>query len=68
MSELEIAVRAIELYAAKHPRPSQVTQEQAAEMVGVSAATISRMVKAGTLKLNKFGRIPIDEIDRALVA
>lgn len=68
MSELEIAVRAIEIYAAKHPRPSQVTQEQAAEMVGVSPATISRMVKAGVLKLNKFGRIPITEIDQALVA
>ena len=68
MSELELAVKAIEMYAAQHPRPSQVTQEQAAEMVGVSPATISRMVKAGALKLNKFGRIPIAEIDKALVA
>ena len=32
------------------PRPSQVTQDQVAEMVGVSRATVSRMVKAGQLK------------------
>lgn len=63
---LRIALKAIQLYAESHPRPSQVTQDQAAEMVGVSAATISRMVKAGELKLNKFGRISIGEIDRAL--
>ena len=63
---LEIARMAVQHYAESHPRPSQVTQDQAAEMVGVSAATISRMVKAGVLKLNKFGRISIGEIDRAL--
>lgn len=66
MSELEIAVKAIETYVERHPRPSQVTQEQAAEMVGVSPSTISRMIKAGQLKLNKFGRLPIAEIDKAL--
>ncbi len=66
MSELEIALKAVEIYAAKHPRPSQITQEQAAEMAGVSRATVSRMVKAGQIRLNKFGRIPIEEFDRAL--
>lgn len=67
MSEIEtVALRAVQLYAEAHPRPSSVTQEQAAEMVGVSRATISRMVKAGVLKLNKFGRIPTAEVDRAL--
>lgn len=45
---VEIAVKAVQIYAETHPRPSQVTQDQAAEMVGVSPATISRMVKAGT--------------------
>lgn len=65
---VEIAVKAIQIYAETHPRPSQVTQDQAAEMVGVSPATISRMVKAGVLKLNKFGRIPVSEIDRAIAA
>lgn len=67
MSEiLDVAIKAIRLYAEMHPRPSQVTQLQAAEMMGVSRATISRMVKAGTLRLNKCGLIPIAEIDKAL--
>jgi DNA-binding transcriptional regulator PaaX len=35
-------------------------------MVGVSRATVSRMVKAGQLKLNKFGKVSISEVDRAL--
>lgn len=68
MSELEIATKAVQLYAETHPRPSQVTHEQAAEMVGVSRMTIHRMIKAGKIKLNKFGRIPTAEIDKALVA
>lgn len=68
MSEVEIALKAVQIYAETHPRPSQVTQDQAAEMVGVSPATISRMVKAGVIKLNKFGRIPVSEIDRAIAA
>lgn len=66
MSELEIATKAVQLYAETHPRPSQVTQEQAAEMAGVSRMTIHRMIKSGQLKLNKFGRIPTAEIDKAL--
>ena len=66
-SDLDAAIaRAIQLYAEAHPRPSQVTQDQAAEMVKVSPATISRMVRSGRLKLNEFGRIPISELDRAL--
>ena len=68
MSELEIAIKAVQLYAEAHPRPSHVTQAQAAEMLNVSEATISRMVKAGSLKLNKVGRIPAAEIDKALAA
>jgi len=66
MTELQLAAAAVRVYAETHPRPSQVTQKQAAEMVGVSEATICRMVRDGALKLNKFGRIPIVEIDRAL--
>lgn len=61
-----VATRAVQRYAETHPRPSQVTQDQAAEMTGVSRMTIHRMIKAGQLKLNGFGRIPITEIDRAL--
>lgn len=68
MTELQLAAAAIRVFAETHPRPSHVTQQQASEMVGVSIATISRMVRDGTLKLNKFGRIPIAEIDQALAA
>ena len=66
MSEVEIALKAVQLYAEPHPRPSQVTQDQAAEMAGVSRGTISKMIKSGRLKLNEFGRIPVSEIDRAI--
>lgn len=66
--QLEIAARAVQLYAETHPRPPQVTQTQAAQMIGVSRPTLSRMVKAGTLKLNACGMIPISEIDRVLAA
>lgn len=68
MSEVDIAMKAIQLYAETHPRPSQVTQDQAAEMAGVSRGTISKMIKSGQLKLNDFGRIPVSEIDRAIAA
>jgi excisionase family DNA binding protein len=66
MSEIEIAVKAVQLYAERHPRPCQVTITQAAEMLGLSRHTVSKMVKAGQFKLNKCGLIPIEQIDRAL--
>lgn len=66
MSALDLAFQAVRLYAETHPRPSQVTQIQAAEMLNVSRATVSRMVKAGLLPLNKCGLIPTTEIDLAL--
>lgn len=66
MSDLETAIKAIQLYAEMRPRPSQVTQTQAAEMLGVSRPTISKMIRNGVLSLNKCGLIPITEIDRAL--
>ena len=68
MSEVDIALKAVQLYAETHPRPSQVTQDQAAEMAGVSRGTISKMIKSGRVKLNEFGRIPVSEIDRAIAA
>lgn len=68
MTEVEIAVKAVQIYAEMRPRPSQVTQDQAAEMAGVSRGTISKMIKSGRLKLNEFGRIPVSEIDRAIAA
>ena len=51
-----------------HPRPSCVTLEQAAELLGVSSRTISNMARQGRIKRNKLGRIPIVEIDRILSA
>ncbi|CAJ8547297.1 Uncharacterised protein [Burkholderia pseudomallei] len=62
---ISLARRAVQLYAETHPRPTQVTQLQAAEMLGISRATVSRMVKAGQLKLNRCGMIPIELIDEA---
>lgn len=63
---LEIAIKAVQLYAESHPRPSQVTQTQAAEMLGISRWTVRRMIEAGTLKLNRCGLIPVSQIDRVL--
>lgn len=47
-------------------RPRHVTQRQAAEMLNLSNSTISRMVKAGSIRLNKCGLIPIDQIDEVV--
>jgi transcription initiation factor TFIIIB Brf1 subunit/transcription initiation factor TFIIB len=63
---LAVALKAIELYAASHPRPAHVTQKQAAEMLGRSEPTIRKMVQFGTLKLNACGMIPIAQIDAAI--
>lgn len=57
---------AIRRYAEARPRPVHVTRKQAAEMLGVSARTITRLIAAKQIKTNKFGLIPIGEIDRAL--
>lgn len=67
-NNLLVAFQAVRMYAESHPRPSQVTQRQAAEMLDLSAPTIGRMVKAGILKLNAAGMIPISEIDAVLQA
>lgn len=64
---LEIATKAVQIYAETHPRPSSVTQKQAAEMLNVSAPTLGRIVKTGRLRLNALGRIPIMQVD-ALIA
>lgn len=58
--------KAMDAHAERHPRPSQVNQKQAAEMLGVSPRTVHNLLKAGVLKLNKCGLIPIGQIDAAL--
>lgn len=67
--ELMIACarKGAQLYAEQHPRPTQITQVQAAEMLHVSPQTVSKMVRNGRLRLNKFGMIPISQIDDALL-
>jgi len=64
--DLRIAVLAVQLYAERHPRPVQVMITQAAQMLGLSRPTVSKMVKFGTFKLNKCGMIPMEQVDHAL--
>ena len=61
--ELRIAYLAVRLYAETHPRPTQVTQQQAAEMLGVSSRTVRRYIRPGQLKLNRCGQLPIEAVD-----
>ena len=63
---LRIAKHAVRLYAETHPRPTQVNQIQAAEMLGLSRVTIGKMVRTGKLRLNGCGMIPITQIDDTL--
>lgn len=65
---LTIASKAVQLYAESHPRPLHVTKTQAAEMLGISRPTLDKMMRAGLLRLNSFGLIPIGQIDEALSA
>lgn len=65
---LQTALKAVQLYAETHPRPPHVTQAQAADMLGLSKNTICARVKAGAIRLNGMGMIPITEIDRLLDA
>ena len=66
MDTLEIALKAVRLYAETHPRPIHVSQKQAAEILGVSRPTVSRMVAKKLLKLNGAGLIPMSQIDAML--
>lgn len=65
---VEIAIKAVQIYAESHPRPSCVTQVQAAEMLGVSRETTRKLIRQGKLRLNGIGMIPIVEVDRILEA
>lgn len=60
------ALKAVRLYAESHPRPTQVNAIQAAEMLGLSAQTVRKMIKQGRIALNPLGMIPVSEIDRVL--
>lgn len=64
-SVIDIAAEAVRRYAETHPRPTQVTQVQAAEMLGLSRDTVRKLIRCGTLRLNSCGLIPIELIDSA---
>lgn len=66
LEALEIAARAVALYAARHPRPVHVTVTQAADMMGVSRPTARRVMTDARVGRNHAGLIPIEEIDRVL--
>ena len=63
MSDIDIALAAVRMYAETHPRPPHVTQKEAAEMLRMSEPTIRKLIQSGALKLNRAGRIPIAMID-----
>jgi DNA-binding transcriptional regulator LsrR (DeoR family) len=65
---LALAAKAVQMYSESHPRPVQVTQQQAAEMLGISRHTVAKLIRSGAIRLNKFGYIPINEIDKAISA
>lgn len=65
---IEIAAAAVRRYAETHPRPVQVTQQQAADMLGICVPTVRKLIRSGAIRLNECGLIPVGEVDRALVA
>lgn len=66
MSDLETAIKAVQLYAEMHPRPPHVNQQQAAEMLHLSHVTVRKLIRSKVIKTNEAGQIPISEIDRVL--
>ena len=62
------AAYAVRLYAETHPRPTQVTQTQAAQMLDLSRITVGKLLRCGVLRLNDCGLIPIELVDSARTA
>ena len=63
---VDIALTAIKIYDAMHPRPPHVTRAQAAHMLQLSEPTVRKMIRSGIIKLNGAGLIPTAEIDRVI--
>ncbi|PRY07043.1 helix-turn-helix domain-containing protein [Paraburkholderia sp. BL25I1N1] len=63
---LVLMQRAMDVYERQPPRPVHVTITQAAAILGLSRHTVSKKLKAGEFRLNRCGRIPIEQIDMAL--
>lgn len=68
LDALHIATKAVEIFAARHPRPPHVTITQAAEMLGKNRQTVSVMLTRYKIRLNKCGQIPIEAIDWLLAS
>ena len=66
MALLAAVSKALELHAMRHPRPSHVTQQQAASMLGLHRNTVRRFIDTGKLRLNKCGLIPTEQVDALL--
>lgn len=58
-----IVARGVRLYAETHPRPTQVTRLQAAEILHVDPKTVYNYIRAGKLKLNRAGFLAIEDVD-----
>lgn len=65
---INIATAAVQRYAEMHPRPVQVTQTQAADMLGLCIHTVRKLIKNGSIRLNECGLIPISEVDNVLAS
>jgi hypothetical protein len=68
MSEIDLIDKAIERFAAKHPRPHTVNYGQACTMLGITRPTLTKLIASRTIKTNALGEIPITEIDQAIAA
>lgn len=65
---LNIALQGAKAYAETHPRPAHVNRMDAAKILKISYPTLKKLVVSGKIKMNRFGKIPITEIDKVLVA
>ena len=64
---IEMAVeRGVAIALAQRPRPSFLTKEQAAEILGVTPRTVNNMIADGRIRVGSSGKIAITEIDKQL--
>ena len=61
---IRIALRAVQMHEARHPRPTHVNLIQAAEMLDVHPQTMRKILKHHGVIPNACGRYPIEVIDR----
>jgi plasmid maintenance system antidote protein VapI len=66
LEALDLAVKAVGIYTARHPRPHHVTITQAAEMIDRSRPTVRKLLVRNKIRLNAAGAIPIEAVDKLL--